>query len=252
MVNDVSTQSGGLSGRAKKYIYGERYFYTSSGGKSAVSDVIWGILLRGGFGWRNHRVIARAANREVRSFPLDRVHKDQGCRRGSPLGKTPIEHKAHLSFTQLTPARQSSFFIVDKVPVSFANRSTSTRNARRCQLEIPIPSSVFAVLLVTVALKITTKRDLVSPGRFLSSQACDLFTELNNDTVVYNAIDSGGGGLRVLENLVPLRKNQVGSNHYIATIVTFCANAPADPLYLDSTYGESSLVYAQGAEKLIP
>jgi hypothetical protein len=33
----------------KKHIYRERFVYISSRGKDAVSDVIWGIKLRGGF-----------------------------------------------------------------------------------------------------------------------------------------------------------------------------------------------------------
>ena len=48
-----------------------------------------------------------------------------------------------------------------------------------------------------------------------------LLSELNNDAVMHDAVDCGGGCHGVFKYLIPLRKDEVGGDHDTAAFVAF-------------------------------
>ena len=58
-------------------------------------------------------------------------------------------------------------------------------------------------------------------GGFFGSVAGYLLSELNDDAVMQDAVNRSGGGHRVFEDLVPLRKDQVGGDHDTAAFIAF-------------------------------
>ena len=59
-------------------------------------------------------------------------------------------------------------------------------------------------------------------GSFLGLGSADaLVVELRDVGAMYETIDSGHGGERVVEDLVPLREDQIATDHHAASLVTF-------------------------------
>ena len=77
-------------------------------------------------------------------------------------------------------------------------------------------------VLLPVDIRINSDKLLLVAARsLLHTQALDIAAELDDGTVMYDAVNGSSCSQRVLKDLVPLRKDKVGGNHEAASFVTF-------------------------------
>ena len=77
-----------------------------------------------------------------------------------------------------------------------------------------------------------------------------LLSKFDNNAVMHDTVNSGCGGQGIFEDLIPLRKNEIGGNHHAAALVAFRQQGEEDFHFVTGLLNVTDIVKDQECEAI--